>query len=201
MAYTDPESRADCGAHPPYPTLFDEAAVLRRWDPDIKRAARAAANGGGGDEDDLAQQVRTRLLLAVRAFPDAPVPYIRAVITNTIRSALRHEFRRFTTHSPLATELNELAESCDQLVTSFVSTVNEEPAEPIDESACERITAVSTWAARLPRRLQDIYRYLYLDQRSQREAAALIRVSQPRVAQLHQQLLEMGREELAYLWS
>jgi DNA-directed RNA polymerase specialized sigma subunit len=59
--------------------------------------------------------------------------------------------------------------------------------------------AVETWITHLPLRLRDIYQHLYADERSQREAAHLMRLSQPRVAQLHRQLLKRGREELAHL--
>lgn len=181
MAHCEINLRPKNGANTPHPVLLDEVALLRSWDRDIKRAARAAGNGGGGDEEDLAQQARVRLFMASRAFPNAPAPYIRAVIANAMRSALRNEFRRFSTRSSFAEELD------DGL-----------PA-PADEPVDERAGVVSAWAARLPIRLREVYRHLYTEERSQREVARLMGVSQPRVAQLHRQLIELGREELAHL--
>jgi len=168
--------------NPPLPPApFDEAAFLRSWNQDIQRAARAAANGNGSQEEDLGQQARERLLLASRAVPNAPRPYIRVVIANTLRSARRREGRSFSTRSPLAQDLD------DDLVA------------PKDEPADGRAAVVASWAARLPVRLCEVYRHLYVEERSQRETAQLMRVSQPRVAQLHQQLLKRGRGDLAYL--
>jgi len=161
---------------PPKPP--DEAAFLRTWDNDIKRAARAAANGDRAAEDDLAQQVRARLLVASRAMPDAPTPYLRAVIANTVRTAARRERRSFSARSPMALKLSENLEA------------------PAEEPEDERVGAVVAWATRLPARLQDAYCHLYIEQLSQRETARLMKVSQPRVAQLHRQLLDRGREEL-----
>jgi RNA polymerase sigma factor (sigma-70 family) len=170
------------GANPllPLPAL-DEAAFLRKWDDDIKRAARAAAHGDGAFEDDLAQQVRLRLLTAYRARPNTSTPYVRAIIANTIRSALRRDGRSFTTRSRMAQELTEDIEA------------------PTDEPEDGDQAVVTAWAMQLPARLRGVYHHLYAGDRSQRQVALLMRMSQPRVAQLHQQLLQRGREELAYL--
>ena len=74
------------GANPllPLPAL-DEAAFLRKWDDDIKRAARAAAHGDGAFEDDLAQQVRLRLLTAYRARPNTSI-----LLVYTLKCALHY---------------------------------------------------------------------------------------------------------------
>lgn len=169
------------GAHPRLLTPLQEAAFLHAWDKDIKRAARAAAKGHRADEEDFAQQARVRVLLAYRTLPDVPTPYIRTVIANTLRTTQRREARTLSSRSPLAEKLD------DDLAASS--------REPVDE----RAAAVLGWAARLPTRLQEIYRFLYAEDRSQREAARLMYVSQPRVAQLHRQLLELGRQEVAHL--
>lgn len=168
-------------AHAPNLTKRQEASLLQNWDRDIERAARAAANGRAGDKQDLAQDGRLRLLLAVRAFPEAPAPYIRAVIANTMRSALRHEFRRVSSQSPFADE-----------VTDDIPAPEAEA-----EEACT--AAITSWVASLPDRLQAIYRYLYVENRTQREAAKLMGVTQPRIAQMHRCLLDLGREQLVDL--
>jgi RNA polymerase sigma factor (sigma-70 family) len=159
---------------------LDEAAFIRAWDGDVKRAARAAANGDT-DEDDLAQQSRLRLLVANRALPNVPKAYHRALIANTLRSALRREERSFSARSPMAQELSE------------------DFAAPAENSGDVPTAVVAAWTTRLPERLRNVYRHLYAEERSQRETAQLMRVSQPRVAQLNRQLLECGRDELAHL--
>lgn len=163
------------------PTPRDESAFLGTWDDDIKRAARFAAKGDLAEREDLAQQARARVLLAFRRVPDAPTPYIRTVITNTLRSAFRREARSFTARSPLAEEID------DDL-----------PA-PSQEGLEERAEAVSVWVAGLPAPFREVYRHLYSEDLSQREAARIMRTSQPRVAQLHRQLIELGRKELSHL--
>jgi RNA polymerase sigma factor (sigma-70 family) len=169
------------GANAPLPTAFNEEAFLLAWDKDIKRAARAAATGDSAQREDFVQQARMRVLLAYRTLPDAPTPYIRTVIANTLRTALRREARSFNGRSPLAEKLDD------------------DLAAPGHEPVDERAAAVSAWAERLPPRLRQICRHLYFEERSQREVARLMYVSQPRVAQLHRQLLNLGRQEIAHL--
>jgi len=50
-----------------------------------------------------------------------------------------------------------------------------------------------------PPRLREIFNVLYVDSKSQREAAHVLGVSQPRVAALHQRLLVWGRIALQSL--
>ncbi len=164
-----------------HPTPRDEAVFLGTWDDDIKRAARFAAKGDLAEREDLAQQTRARVLLAYRRVPDAPTPYIRTVITNTLRSAFRREARSFTTRSPLAEEIDD------------------DLAAPTNEGVEERAAAVSAWIAGLPVPFREVYKHLYSEDLSQREAARIMRMSQPRVAQLHRQLMELGRKELPHL--
>lgn len=172
---------AASGLNLPIPTIPDESTFLLAWDDDIRRCARSAANGDRAYAADLAQQARTRLLIANRAMPNAPTAYVRTVIANTVRSALHREARSFSARAPMAQELSEDLEA---------------PAEVLDG---RYTAAVAAWATRLPARLKAVYEYLYAEERSQREAAGLMKVSQPRVAQLHRQLLERGRVDLAHL--
>ena len=181
VADREPDLCPENGAPPLLSIPLDDATFLRVWDDDIKRAVRAATNGNSADEEDFAQQIRARLLMVNRAFRDAPTPYIRVVIVNTLRSALRREDRSFSARSRVTQELNDDLEA------------------PTDGPEDGLAAIVSVWVRCLPERLRDVYRYLYAEERSQREAARLMRVSQPRIAQLHQRLIERGREELAHL--
>ena len=166
---------------PQTPALSTESDLLRVWDADIRRAARAAWTPGVLDREDFAQQVRLRVLVGHRSQPSAGENYIRTVIANTLRTARRREARSLSTRSPLACELSE----------GVLST----QAEPYNEC----VMGVSTWVADLPARLAEVYQHLYVDGRSQRDAARLMRLSQPRIAQLHSQLLARGHRDLKSL--
>jgi RNA polymerase sigma factor (sigma-70 family) len=169
------------GANSAIPTAPSETALLRAWDPDIKRAARAAWTPGVLDREDLAQQVRLRVLTGHRSHPSAGEPYIRTIISNTLRTARRRESRALSTRSPLACKLTE----------GMIATH--------DDPVNERVAVVSAWAVGLPSRLAMVYQHLYVDGRSQRDAARLMGVSQPRIAQLHSQLVARGRHDLERL--
>ena len=158
-----------------------EIAVLSQWDRDIRRAARYGARrlvSVGTEADDLAQEARIRLLTLARAFPHAPVNYVRVVIANAIRAAALPEARRLITASPEAEYLEDDPPPC-------------EPS-PADERAAE----VAEWATMLPQPLRNLYDLLYREGRTQREVAKILGVSQPRVAQLHRRLLDLARNDL-----
>jgi RNA polymerase sigma factor (sigma-70 family) len=161
--------------------LRHETAFLLRWDMDIRRAARARAHGDRTDEDDLAQHARMRLMQVGRVMSKPPTPYVRAVIANAMKSARRRERRSFSTRSPLAREFPDCLAA---------------PAIEVHDGSEARVAA---WIQTLPTQLRNVYQHLYTDRRPQREAARLMRMSQPRVTQLHRQLLERGRRDLACL--
>jgi DNA-directed RNA polymerase specialized sigma24 family protein len=88
------------------------------------------------------------------------------------------------------------------------------PILPIDEVLAEKLEdngprpddndpwirdTIARWVNGLPKSLQKLYELIYVKECTQREAASLMRVSQPRIAQLHRQLLQRGRQELAHL--
>ena len=77
--------------------------------------------------------------------------------------------------------------------------VSTEDKEPIVEPPNVLIQSVRRWAVDLPTRLARLYQLLYVEGATQREAARQMRLSQPRVAQLHRQLLDAGRRDLASL--
>lgn len=163
---------------------LDENALLHSWQPDIRRAAaRAATRKGTAPESaqDFAQDASLRLLLVARRTGDTSVPYLRRVIQNEIRDSVRRERRAITTVSERGGELPEEVEAPD--ITPQV----------------ERRRAVGAWVASLPSRLGRLYEMLYDHGMTQREAAVRLGLSQPRVAQLHRELLTRGRLELADL--
>lgn len=173
-------SAADQRSAPP-----DEASLLARWDPDVERAARYGARRLGGshaEAREIAQVVRIVLWRAIRKSGVLPTAYARTVIANAVRSALRRERAGLTMWS-----------------AGVVPIDRQFPCgEPADR---DRTAAVERWAETLPPRLRELYELLYVHGYSQREAATRLGVTQPRVSQLHQQLLRSGRSSLADLSS
>jgi len=165
---------------------FSEDALFAHWDPFIKHAARGAAfhlGGGQPEADDFAQETRIRVLQAFRRRRHLPPRYFHLIIENTVRSGIRRERRAFGFRSPKAVALD------DNLV---------DPQSFLNGTASDRMI-VRAWVAGLPERLKTIYELIYEQGHTQREAAAILEISQPRVAQLHRDLLEEGKRGLAHL--
>jgi RNA polymerase sigma factor (sigma-70 family) len=159
------------------PSTYD--GELAGWDCDIKRAARHRARllDCEADAEDFAQEARIRLLLVTRRLGPRPEGYSRTVIANAIRATARRE-RAQGNRVPLEEDIPSVG------------------ASPEDVYG---IRAVTRWVERLPSSLNAIYRVLYRDQRSQRQAGRILGISQPRVAQLHRELLDRGRVELRHV--
>ena len=66
-----------------------------------------------------------------------------------------------------------------------------------EESAGVPTGAVVEWVATLPNRQREIYRLIYERGLTQRQVAEILRISQPRIAQLHRALLRRGVLDLA----
>jgi DNA-directed RNA polymerase specialized sigma subunit len=73
--------------------------------------------------------------------------------------------------------------------------------EPPSDVLSLATDAIRRWIRSLSARLQAVYHLLYVRGCTQREAATVIGVTQPSVAQLHRQLLQRGRRELLHLWA
>lgn len=158
---------------------FCEDQVLRTWERDIVRAAQFRARNRGLDEntaDEFAQAARLRVWGTFRKFGMAPSPaYLRKVIANAVRTPLSSD--------PTLAGASEIGES------DFVDT-------SLQQSDPLVIDGVHAWLRTLPLPLQRVYHLLFVKEYSQREAALILRVSQPRVAQWHRALLERGRQDL-----
>ncbi len=161
-----PEARA-VRATPPRRDV--EAEAVERWERDIVAASRAAARRTADpaiEAADLAQVARLRVARRARSAKPMPTRYVRRLIANAVKVRRSHP-----------------------------------PVEQLDEGLWAREEAASDvlvrdWIAGLPQRLQAVYRLLYVDARTQREAAVALRVSQPRVTQLHGELLQLARRHL-----
>jgi DNA-directed RNA polymerase specialized sigma24 family protein len=62
----------------------------------------------------------------------------------------------------------------------------------------EAMSAIRRWTRCTPIPLQRIYQLLYVEGRTQADAAKQLGVSQPRVAALHRSLLMLGRTNLPH---
>jgi RNA polymerase sigma factor (sigma-70 family) len=190
-------SRGQSSAHPPQtvstkplsidPSTPDLEAFLCAWGPEIDHAARvqAVALGLSLDEaEDFAQSARLHLL-RIPPSNRSSVRYVRVVIRNAMRSAARRLSHRLGLLSSRRVELDS------------VDPINPESVASLESEGI--LSRVRQWRADLPARERDLVVLLYDEGLSQREAAALLDVSQPRVAQLHRRILERGRRALVSL--
>ncbi|HEY1694669.1 MAG TPA: sigma-70 family RNA polymerase sigma factor [Polyangiaceae bacterium] len=156
-----------------------EGLVVSSWERDVVRASRAMARRVGGtrrgDDGDFAQEARTRLLIAFRARGTMPKGYGRRIVRNAVVSAVRRVLRgqRFEANDIDVDSVEEAAEN--------------------DGWAHATSRTVASLIANLPERMRRVYDLLYEQDLSQREAAARLSLTQPRVAQLHRELLEHAR--------
>lgn len=159
-----------------------EDQFLHSWERDIVRAARFRALNRGHDEDiadEFAQAARLRVWGALRKTGTAPsIHYLRKVIANAVRT-------------PLSRDL--ALEAANEIEEGDMVDVRLEQSDPLV------VDAVRAWVATLPAQLQRVYRLLFVEEYSQREAALILGVSQPRVAQLHRALLVRGNCDLRQL--
>ena len=158
-----------------------EDAFLTEWADDITRAARRGVVLAGAvwpTAEDVAQEVRIRVVRAFRLLSPPPEGYVRTVIKNTVTNIVNRPHGFF----PDAVD--------PQALDAMVS-----PAWAADE----RSLNVRLWTTSLPQRFQQLYSLLYVHGATQREAARAMGISQPRVAQLHHELLALGRQGLARL--
>lgn len=178
MADADLYSAGDDPARPYARDREDQ--VVRMWEHDIMRAARFSARKVGSEApDELAQAARIRIWQVLRkGSPKPDEHYLRKVIANAVRTA-----------PPVDRALEASAEIDD--------------ADAIDTALQDddliAVGSVRAWLNTLPAALQHVYHLLYVKEHTQREAALIMGVSQPRVAKLHRTLLEHGRCDLEKL--
>jgi RNA polymerase sigma factor (sigma-70 family) len=147
----------------------------------IRKASRAFMTGTGADADDFAQEARLRVFLAHRGRENRSQPYLKLTAKNAMRDYYGDE-TRYQQHYFYRAE-KELEFSDGTSEGSFANEV------------VRRIT-VRNWVDHLPPILQTVYQLIYESGYTQREAAVILKLSQPRVAQLHSELLGLGRRDL-----
>lgn len=170
-------------------TVQDEPAglhpTLRQFDSLIVRAAYRASlriTGSGILAEDLAQEVRSHLAEALNK-GKVKERAVRVLITNAIRDRIRFERSRFQLTSTNAAELDDRNAVFSQ----------------VDSTTRPDVLTISKWVASQPRRLRAIFELLYGFGYTHREASSVLGLSQPRITQLHQELIERGRLDLKAL--
>jgi RNA polymerase sigma factor (sigma-70 family) len=148
------------------------------WEPFIKRNARSVARGAKDralTADDIAQEGRLRLLRV-----PASTPSTKAWVGTVVRNEMRRVAGRPSPYERL---------------TPAAYKVADYRAES-EKTAVMRM-AVREWVDQLPDDVRAVYELTYVSDLSQREAAAVLGISQSKVSQLHQELLRAGRREFA----
>ena len=164
-----------------------ERRCLERWDKDVIRAAaaRAASTSAGANiRKDLEQEARIGVLLALRRGKGHIEPYVRRTIVNAITKAAHREMR---THIVAQQQSSTVLDSTEDHAASHSG--NDLLAK----------AALADWVDRLPHKLRHVYEHLYVDGCTQRRTADCMGASQPRIAQLHRDLLSRARVDLVHL--
>lgn len=204
----------------------EEVHFLKAWEVDIKRSANFNARLASlmdGEEDDLAQEACIRLVALYRCRKIIASNYVRVAIKNSMLRA-RSRTRGKCDAAHRAVQQNVIGVRCSDgdflLEENFVPTEAVRQAEASDDCDSEylqrlqmgsmafedksqdtvdylEVMGVRRWIGQLPANLQLIYYSIYVHGLTQRETAASLRVSQPRVVELHRLLLQRGRRELA----
>lgn len=164
-------------------TNFD--SLLSELEPYIKRSSKGFSGSvGDGSEDDFAQEARIRLLTAFRSQPKKELPYFKL----TAKNAMRDHYDREKRHGV------SQVESVDE---NFEYTDGTDEASFVDGLSIR--VSVQAWVNLLPRTLRNVYNLIYVRGLTQREAATKLKLSQSRIAQLHAELLSIGRDQLRSL--
>jgi RNA polymerase sigma factor (sigma-70 family) len=157
--------------------------TLQQFETLIVRSARRASRYITGSDimaEDLAQDVRFHLARALEA-GRVDESAVRRLITNSLRDRIRFERSRIQLASSNMAELDD----CN---TAF---------SLVDSSSRPEVLTVAQWVTSLPGRLRAVFELIYGSGYTQREASSVLGLSQPRITQLHQELLQRGRLDLA----
>lgn len=155
----------------------DADELLERWEPVVvRRAVRGASRFGNMIEAlDFAQEARLEIAQIPTAIATPDPKYVHRVITNAMNQYARSEHRGMKLLSPGRARWGD-----------------HNPGTNGDQ----RRALVRAWVSTLPPRLREIYRLVYECRADQRSVAAALRLTQPRISKLHEELVERGRREL-----
>jgi len=191
---TVPNSSSQPTSNSYFPNDSATEKILAKWDPDIRRASNAAQKSfhtRASVADDFAQDARVKVLRAHQQSPQSTDRYVRKVISNAVHNSIRRE----RPHLEHESRLSELTPSGNDGLGNKDTCRMHAPVSEMPDPFVQHF--VATWVASLPPHLQRIYELLYVNDFTQREAAVVLGVSQPRVFELNAELLRRGKEALA----
>jgi RNA polymerase sigma factor (sigma-70 family) len=165
------------------------SVLLKSLEPHLRAIAFHNLRSGI-DLDDLEQAGRIALWRSTARFDarrGAFINYARRAVKNAIRTEIQRARRVSEGGGPPNQPKGDIAEGI------------ENHCDLPDSLDLFAILRVRRWLETLPLTLRNLFALIYRNGLSQRDAARILRVSQPRVAQLHTELLRRGREALAEL--
>ena len=178
---------------------------------------RFARGKKGWDVDEATQSARVAFALNIPKFnPDAGVQYTTYAHKMMVREVASNERTNYGKPSPQKVkrwvEVQDASDGEVQIpVWTSVGKPNESGEEATFEDAIPDLMAseafaiaplrvdVQRFVTSLPQREQDVYRLLYMEQKTQAEAAKELGISQPCVNQMHNRIKSRGETQLAHL--
>jgi len=168
----------------PAPSSRDSNALLLEWQTILERLARRKTNCLA-TADDLMQAGRAALLRADRSFKTGRRASFETYASVAIKNAMKRELRRVRGNKTLR----------EKLTSSDTSLTTQACPNTLIRVPTLVTTALNQWVASLPRFLAEIFEAIYELRLSQRQVAVRLGVSQPRVQQLHRQLIQLARRQ------
>lgn len=171
------------------------SAILAQWEKQIQIVSAYYASRFSLSEDDcsdLEQSCRIALWQAVAHHDLSPATsknYLRRVLRNAIYTALRSLVPNPNSR-PIVDELDDdsVVESAGRNDHGVVLSSSDAPRDLILD--------INRWLSRLEPGLRHLCALVYHQGFTQKEAALVLGVSQPRVCQLHELLIQHVKQEL-----
>ena len=200
------------------PDLYTSARAQQQLLKTSDRIFRGFAKGKSGtDAEEAAQSARVAFVTNISKFNlDTGFQYTTYVRKMMVREVASNE--RVNYGNPSQQKVDRWAEaqdvpSDDLQIPVWESTGGaDEFGVPVAlEDSIPDITAteafavsdlqmdVQSFVTSLPQREQDVYRLLYVEQKTQAVAAEALAVTQARIAQIHAKILRQGKSQLAHL--
>jgi RNA polymerase sigma factor (sigma-70 family) len=160
------------------PSSRDYDALLLEWQPMLERLAQKRTQCPA-TADDLMQAGRVALLKAAEGFETGHGASFKTYACVAIKRAMKRELDKVRGRMN-PTDTNLITHACPNTLIRVPRLVT---------------TALNQWVASLPGVLADVFEASYELELTQRQIAVRLGVSQPRVNQLHRQLIQLARRQ------
>jgi RNA polymerase sigma factor (sigma-70 family) len=160
--------------------------LLTQWNGYLTASVQKYAGKSSELTDLLGQVGRIALWRATLVFSSEAGHSFENFARRVIKNAMIQELRDIKgTRSKVWQQVTEVPE---------ILSDDPDPYTRLEQRAI--IDRISSWTESLPETLKKLYLLLYHVELPQSAAARLLGVSQPRVSQLHRQILTLGRRQL-----